>query len=117
MDYSEKPRRAMSEALRTPKLNDEALAFVVGTPPARGQSHSGGAGASEPERPPMSATTSVSTLLSGSVSMTFRLPDDLPRLLLLAAAERKARRERPFTQQDIAAEALRTWLQKNGYLK
>ena len=48
------------------------------------------------------------------VSMTFRLPPELPAALLRVAMERKLRREEPFTQQDIVAQALREWLERNG---
>jgi hypothetical protein len=34
--------------------------------------------------------------------------------LLRVAMERKLRGERPFTQQDIVAEALREWLERNA---
>ena len=46
--------------------------------------------------------------------MTFRLPTELPAALLRVAMERKLRREEPFTQQDIVAQALREWLERNG---
>ena len=48
------------------------------------------------------------------VSVTFRLPPELPAALLRAAMERKLRGEKPCTQQDIVAEALRTWLETNA---
>ena len=49
------------------------------------------------------------------VSATFRLPASIPAALLKASSERKMKKTRPFTQQDIVADALTTWLQKNGY--
>lgn len=49
-----------------------------------------------------------------TVSMTFRLPADLPSRLIQVSAERKVRREAPFSQQDIVAEALREWLATNA---
>ena len=48
------------------------------------------------------------------VSMYLRLPFDLSQALLKASLERKMNKTRPFTQQDIMAEALQIWLQKNG---
>jgi hypothetical protein len=33
-----------------------------------------------------------------------------------ASFDRKLKREKPWTQQDIAAEALSLWLKKHGYL-
>jgi hypothetical protein len=49
------------------------------------------------------------------VSMTFRVPSDLPSALVRASADRKAKRIRPFTQQEIVADALGQWLKRNGY--
>ena len=49
------------------------------------------------------------------VSMNFRVPAAIPAALLKASSERKMKKTRPFTQQDIVAEALTGWLQKNGY--
>lgn len=46
--------------------------------------------------------------------MTFRLPADLPEALLRASMERKLRRQSPFAQQDIVAEAVRQWLRRHG---
>jgi hypothetical protein len=48
-----------------------------------------------------------------TVSMTFRLPADLPGRMIQVSADRKVRREAPFSQQDIVAEALREWLDKH----
>lgn len=50
------------------------------------------------------------------VTMTFRLPASMPQALLRASADRKMKKLRPYAQQHIVAEALTTWLQKNGYL-
>ena len=49
------------------------------------------------------------------VSMTFRIPASVPTALLRASSERKIRRERPFTQQEIVTEALGQWLNRNGF--
>jgi hypothetical protein len=46
--------------------------------------------------------------------MTFRLPAELPSARLRAAMERKLRGEPPCTQQDIVAQAVREWLERNG---
>ena len=48
------------------------------------------------------------------VSVTVRLPAELPPALLRVAMERKLRGERPFTQQDIVAQAVREWLERNA---
>jgi hypothetical protein len=49
------------------------------------------------------------------VSMTVRVPAGIPATLLKASSDRKLKKISPYTQQDIVAEALTTWLQKNGY--
>lgn len=51
------------------------------------------------------------------VSMTFRVPPEIPEGLLRASMERKLKKVRPATQQEIVAEALSEWLKRNGYLK
>ena len=50
------------------------------------------------------------------VPMTVRVPTKIPEALLKAASDRKLRKAKPFTQQDIVAEALQNWLQKHGYM-
>jgi hypothetical protein len=50
------------------------------------------------------------------VSVYFRLPVELSQALLKASLERKLNKTLPFTQQDIMAEALQIWLQKNGFM-
>jgi hypothetical protein len=49
------------------------------------------------------------------VSMTFRLPADIPAGLIRAAADQKLKQVAPCSQQDIVAEALAQWLRKHGY--
>ncbi|RYG68552.1 hypothetical protein EON80_11410 [bacterium] len=51
-----------------------------------------------------------------SIPVTFRLPESLVRAMISASAERKIRRIKPSTQQDIAALAIREWLNRNNYL-
>jgi len=53
---------------------------------------------------------------SNLVSMSFRIPTEIPEALLKASAERKVKRIRPYSQQDIVTEALTQWLKKNDYL-
>lgn len=50
------------------------------------------------------------------VTMTFRLPPEIPQGLLRASADRKIKKVRPFTQQEIVSEALSQWLKKQGFL-
>jgi hypothetical protein len=50
------------------------------------------------------------------VSVYVRLPGEISQALLKASSERKIAKLRPFTQQDIVAEAVQNWLQRNGHL-
>jgi hypothetical protein len=50
------------------------------------------------------------------VPMSIRIPVALLEALLRAASERKIKRVRPYTQQEIVADALSTWLKRGGYL-
>jgi len=49
-----------------------------------------------------------------TVSMTFRLPADLPAQLIRTSAERRVQRKHPSSQRAIVAEALREWLKRQG---
>ena len=50
------------------------------------------------------------------VFTSLRLPAEIPHALMRASFDRKLKREKPWTQQDIAAEALSLWLKKHAYL-
>lgn len=52
---------------------------------------------------------------SSIVSMTVRVPVELPNALLRVSVERKLQRQKPFTQQEMVATAVREWLRRNGY--
>lgn len=124
MDYL--TRRPMSEALRMVRLSEEAQQFVKGSPPkAPTQDSELPLATSSP--PPADRTPSPSpapimhpertgddAAFSGKVSMTVRLPAGLSLQLADTAAERKRRRERPFSQQDIVAEAVADWLSRHS---
>jgi hypothetical protein len=124
------PKRTMSEALHASNLGAEAAAFV-----AAGAAGSAVAATPLPELPPavraslppVAAPTAAPELRAmafshstlpaerrAPVSMTFRLPSELPSALLRVAMERKLRGEPPCTQQDIVAQAVREWLERNG---
>ncbi len=124
------PKRTMSEALHASNLGAEAAAFV-----AAGAAGSAVAATPLPELapavraslPPVAAPTAAPELRAmtfihsplpaerrAPVSMTFRLPSELPSALLRVAMERKLRGEAPCTQQDIVAQAVREWLERNG---
>ena len=124
------PKRTMSQALHSVNLSAAAAAFV-----AAGAAGNAVASTPPPELAPDSraslplvatataAPESRALAFSHSplpaerrapVSMTFRLPAELPSALLRAAMERKLRGEPPCTQQDIVAQAVREWLERNG---
>ena len=121
----------MSDALQTPSLPPEAVALIKeGTPKPQTQTSvlSSVATTVQPRSTPTPRPTTEAQQLSGTkaqketpsetaglVSMNFRVPAGIPPTLLKASSDRKLRKLRPYTQQDIVAEALTTWLQKNGY--
>ena len=114
-------RRTLGAALQTAKLNDEQMAFVTGRVPERTIATEPVLSVANPmPAPPASNTVLKSnpptetTALSSTMSMTFRLPADLATQLMRVALERKLRREEPFSQQDIVAEALRDWMLRHG---
>ena len=127
------PRRTLTTALQPPSLSPEAVALIKeGTP--KPQTQAPVLTLAEKPRDPVPETrlpTHISELapspkpkaqkekppeLVAMVSMTCRVPAKIPQELLKASSERKLKKLRPFTQQDIVSEALTEWLQKNGYL-
>lgn len=143
---NEPTRRTMNAALQTPELSPKALAFIKeGTPqsevtrsaltpapqsaiksPAKIEMEKADCPSSAPapesqisavqktkvSREPNPAAPEFGNL----ASLTFRVPRDIPPGLVRASADRKINRLRPFTQQEIVAEAVAVWLKKNGYL-
>ena len=132
MNCSDKTRRTLGEALRTANLSPEAKAFLSpGSPeplakpcspaiPVPSIPVTPSAPTPAPEfAPPSRVLESQPAPLPGTgalVSMTFRVPAEIPSALVRASAERKVRRQRPFTQQEIVAEAVQQWLRSNGFL-
>ncbi|MHC1767495.1 MAG: hypothetical protein AB9869_24980 [Verrucomicrobiia bacterium] len=123
-------RRTLSAALQTSNLSEAALDFVkAGTATS---SVDPLATAVVPPKPaaveePRPAADTVKRRLrinddgegeaeAGLVSLTVRVPRIVPPGLLLASVDRKLKRRRPWTQQEIVAEALTHWLQEHGYL-
>ena len=104
-------RRTLSQALQTSDFSEAAVAFVSGVAPQS-------AGRIEPSEKnetavkPPTAEPPADTSAGGTVSMTFRLPSELCARLLRVSLDRKLKRQKPFTQQDIMAEALAHWLKK-----
>ena len=124
------PRRSLSAAL-TSNLSAEALAFVQAgtpkpateTPAVANQAEVKAVPPQVPEVPvlkPARVKTPKAEVLPatsvGLVSMSVRLPPEIPEGLIRASAERKIKKEKPWTQQEIIAEALSEWLQKHGGL-
>lgn len=50
------------------------------------------------------------------LSQSFRIPESTLAALMRVSMERKIQKIKPFTQQDIVAEALQQWLEKEGSL-
>ena len=134
MEYLNKSRRTLSQALRTDDLSAEARAFLKPTgrpltPPAmntvpapivREVSQSATrspacADTTLDDSPPL-ARLADPPPPARPVSMTFRLAPEIPMALLRASVERKVRQQRPFTQQEIVTEAIKHWLKVNGFL-
>ena len=129
MDCSDKNRRSMTQALQTGELSEDARAFVAGKAPPASEEAAVASPKPLPKSPKPSLLTPTppqngvskatpvdsSPSVAGIVSITIRLPASLPSRLLRASVERKLRREQPFTQQDIVAEALHAWLDLHGY--
>ena len=55
--------------------------------------------------------------MAGAVSLNVRIEPEISTALLRASMDRKIQRLDPFTQRDIVAEALASWLKANGYLQ
>jgi hypothetical protein len=64
----------------------------------------------QPDRPKEEPPPEADTL----VTQTYRLPQRIVRKLLLASTERKLDRKKPWSQQDIVAEAIQEWLDKHA---
>lgn len=130
-------RRSLTVALQTPELSPEAAAFLKeGTPKPLVEKSAlvavedRAANAvfeteiqnDEPEIQKPARQKSVPpkaaefVAIPGLVFTSLRLPAEIPHALMRASFDRKLKREKPWTQQDIAAEALTLWLKKHGYL-
>ena len=127
----------MSQALQTPSLSEDAAAFISGATPkpalVREITLSAANSVPEPAKEVAPAEPSKPEVARpakkpprekqpdfpgavGLVSMTFRLPGEIPAGLIRASADRRLRRETPASQQEIVAEALMQWLSKHDYL-
>lgn len=130
----------MNEALRMADLPPEALAVIKeGTPssktepaiskparenPAPRASEDSQPGLARPEQSEHGGTGKQKALRekergdnlvrSGLVSLSVRVPTEIPDALVRASADRKVKRQHPFAHQDIAVEALTVWLRKTA---
>jgi len=137
-------RRPLSQALKTADLPPGAMEFIrAGTPQPVQQSSSGGPSASLKDIPREESVSDTPAPTSGEspetavkankprlarekpmeqlpprnlVTLSIRVPSDITDALLRASTERKLKRVKAHTQQEIAAEALTLWLERNGYL-
>lgn len=108
-----RPRLSTQIVQAPAEVNQEA----IGTTPDTGEATpaSPSQGSQKPSRPKAARDKEPEPMPQKSlVSITFRVPAQLPAALLRVSADRKARRIRPFTQQEIMAEALEQWLKRNS---
>lgn len=130
----------MTVALKTPELSAEALALIrEGTPePLTAKPVLGSIAPRKEEvaRPARTETRPEESIENPSVErsrqssqkepepapvvglshLSVRLPAELPQALLRASLDRKLKRIKPWTQQEIVMDALTLWLRKNNYL-
>lgn len=115
-------RRPMSAVLQTVELPPDAIALIrEGTPkggplvPAPEAANvpqgTGVTGRKDGEAKEKNAAETTET---GFSNASFRLPTPLQQALLRISLERKLKRKKPWTQQEIAVEALELWLKKNS---
>lgn len=52
-----------------------------------------------------------------TLPLTVRIPAEVHQALAFASMHRKVKKDSPWTQQDIVADALRTWLGDEGFLE
>lgn len=138
-------RRPMSAALRISDLRPEEVAFIkagtpqpklvepaddTGTPPAPAEdkvtevtnteptavSKPESSGKPRPLKPRMNREPEPEPL-AHRINLSIRVPVEIPEGLLRASTDRKLKRIKPNTQQEMAAEAITEWLQRHGYLQ
>lgn len=130
-------RRPMSVALKTAELSGEALEFIrQGKPGATASPEPDRVNIASSEITDSSATTAaseqrseetslprrspaskrVNAIRETMVGLSFRVPASIHHALMCASFDRKLAREEPWTQQEIAAEAIGNWLKKQGFL-
>ena len=118
-------RRSMSAALSTPSLPPEALQLIrEGTPQPKAEKTVIALKAEDEPRPPPEPVRKRTPKpdeepvpVPSLVFTSLRLPAEVSQALLEASLDRRLKRLRPWTQQDIASRALSAWLKEHGYLK
>ncbi len=109
-------KRTLDEALQSAELGAEARVFLAGgEPPVVARPAE--PGVNPPPKPDFTPVVDSPPMppAGAPLAITVRLPAELPAALLRVAFERKLRRQCPFTQQEIVAEALRDWLHRHGW--
>lgn len=106
-------RRTLSQALQTSEFSKAAIAFVSGSASQPDESIENSDKAQATAKSPLPQSPG-DTSGGGTVSMTFRLPSELCARLLRVSLDRKLKRRKPFTQQDIMAAALAVWLKNQA---
>ena len=117
-------RRTLTAALPASNLSQEAINFVrgeacptAGCPPVDPSSKADSPGIEITPGPKLQVQEQTTLPAEPNlVSLTVRVPRSVPPSLLLAAVDRKLKRLRPWTQQEIVAQLLTAWLKQNGYL-
>jgi hypothetical protein len=105
-------RRTLAQSLQKHDLREVEIAFVAGELP---QSKENNGHLQEQPVRNVHEDARVEPPTSGrTVSLTFRLPEKLATALLETSLKRKLRRAKPYTQQDILAEALAFWLKNQA---
>lgn len=120
-------RRSMSAAISIadPEIKEFLKAGVPAPKTARPKSGDAPP-SSEPSDPPLTAekpksaakpvATRAEERPEAAVPVTYRLPERLVKAMIAASAERKIEKNKPWTQQDMAAQAIEEWLRKHNYL-
>lgn len=86
-------RQSMTEAL---KDREDIKAFLSDKAPSRSNEQT------RSEKPP-----------ARRIAATLRLPEKIAHALIDASAERRKKRQKNWSQQDIVAEALEDWFEKS----
>ena len=119
----------MNEALRTVELPAEAIALIKeGAARPKAESSLLTLSASNGIRSESTTDTAVAqtakpriarepepVYAAANAAITVRVPAEIPARLLRASTDRKLRRVRPCTQQEMVTEAVSQWLKRNGY--